>query len=147
MSLKFPEQSLALPVRILFQPLLPAGLDMLRDGLHRPVGVSFSQGMNDIQVLFVYLRQGQSVMPGPPGGKDTDQISHFTEKFQRGGILGNAHEESVEADIRRFELPHLRVVQRPFPGSDQLIPHGFYFSRERPQPREVRPIRPAFGYF
>jgi hypothetical protein len=92
------------------------------DSLRGFFDIPFSHGMNHIQMLFMYSRQGFGIMAGMARGKDTDQIPHLTEKFQRDCIFGNAHEEGMEADVRHFELPHLSIIQRLLPGFEQLIP-------------------------
>jgi hypothetical protein len=140
------EEGLALPVRVFFQSLLLACPNVSGNSLHGFFDIPFNHGMNHIQMLFMYSRQGFGVMTGVTRGKDTDQIPHFTEKFQCDCVFGNAHEEGVEADIRHFKFPHLSIIQRLLPGFDQLIPQSFYFSRKQLESLEVLRVRFAFGY-
>ena len=75
------QERFALPVRVLFQPLLLACLNVLRDGLHGPLDISIRQGMNHIQMLVVHSCQGFGIVSGMTRGKGTDQIPHLIEKL------------------------------------------------------------------
>src|SRR5512143_4017111 len=69
------KEGFALPVGIFLQPFLLTRLNVSGDGLHGFISISFSHGVNHIQMLFVHSRQGFGVMAGMTRGKDTDHIS------------------------------------------------------------------------
>jgi hypothetical protein len=61
-----------LPVRIFFQSLMLACLNVLGDGLHGLIGIPFSYGVNQIHMLFVHSRQSFGIMAGMSRSKNTD---------------------------------------------------------------------------
>ena len=57
------KEGFALPVRVFFQPFLLARLNVSGDGLHGFLSISFSHGMNHIQMLFVHSRRASASWP------------------------------------------------------------------------------------